>query len=105
MAIKPIKPSEAISLKLVQIPDEVIEAFNELIAENFSSGYSSFKQSDVVARIDKKIKESGGKLKFNISWLDVEEIYEKNGWKVEYDKPGYNESYPATFTFKSKKGS
>ncbi len=32
-------------------------------------------------------------------WLNVEELYRAQGWTVTYDKPGYNESYPATFTF------
>ncbi len=33
-------------------------------------------------------------------WLDVEDVYREAGWVVEYDKPGYCESYEATFTFK-----
>lgn len=33
-------------------------------------------------------------------WLDVED--RKNGWEVEYDKPGLGESYPARFIFKPK---
>jgi hypothetical protein len=37
---------------------------------------------------------------FDDNLLDVEEVYEKAGWKVEYDKPAFNESYPATFTFR-----
>lgn len=35
-------------------------------------------------------------------WLDVEDEYRKNGWEVEYDKPGLGESYPARFIFKPK---
>lgn len=103
MAVKPISPEEVAKTKLNQIPDEVIEAFNELIAENFSNGYSVVKQSLAVARIAKKMKKTGKADKFDINWLNIEEVYEKNGWKVVYDKPGYNESYPATFTFSKKK--
>ena len=36
-------------------------------------------------------------------WLDVEGIYRKAGWDVEYDSPGYCEDYPATFKFRKKK--
>jgi len=37
---------------------------------------------------------------FDKGWLNVEEVYRAAGWAVEYDKPGFNESYSATFTFK-----
>ena len=39
---------------------------------------------------------------FDNHWLDVEDLYRKNGWKVDYDKPGYNESYNAYFVFSAK---
>ena len=35
-------------------------------------------------------------------WLNVEDEYRKNGWEVEYDKPGLDEIYPARFIFKPK---
>lgn len=35
--------------------------------------------------------------------LDVEDVYRAAGWEVTYDKPGYNETYDATFTFRSAK--
>lgn len=35
-------------------------------------------------------------------WLDIEDSYRAVGWHVEYDKPGYCESYEATFTFKRR---
>jgi len=40
---------------------------------------------------------------FDNHWLDVEPIFEDCGWKVEYDKPGFNENYPATFKFTPKR--
>jgi hypothetical protein len=98
MAAKPITPAEVVKLKVTLIPDLVIEAFNELIAENYSGGYSSFTEKKVVARIVKKGISSTEA--YANHWLDVEDLYRSIGWKVEYDKPGYNESYDATFTFK-----
>ena len=35
--------------------------------------------------------------------FDVEDIYEKAGWDVTYDTPGYNETYEPKFTFKPSK--
>ena len=36
---------------------------------------------------------------FENHYLDVEELYRQEGWLVTHDKPGYDETYPATFTF------
>jgi hypothetical protein len=36
---------------------------------------------------------------FDKHWLDFESIFRKAGWKVKYTKPGYNESFPAYWTF------
>jgi hypothetical protein len=39
---------------------------------------------------------------FHRGWLDVEDAYRAEGWTVVYDKPGYNESYAASFTFSAR---
>ncbi len=104
MSIKPIKPSEVVDLKKNLFPDFVIEAFNELIAKNFRNKESTFKQSEVVKLIlEKSTTNICQNDIYENSWLDVEDAYRSEGWSVEYDKPGYNESYPATFTFKVKR--
>jgi hypothetical protein len=100
MAAKPITPQEVILLKTSTIPDAIFEAFNELIAENFNGHTSSFTEKKVVARIVQKGISS--KTAYDNNWLDVETLYQKAGWKVEYDKPGYNESYEAYFSFSRK---
>jgi hypothetical protein len=80
----------------------VFDAFNELIAENYSGGRAAFKQSDAVARIKQKLNCEEGEI-FRRGWLNVEAAYRKEGWVVEYDAPGYCESYAATYTFKKKR--
>ncbi|MDG1949717.1 MAG: hypothetical protein P8J32_02740 [bacterium] len=40
---------------------------------------------------------------FDEKRLDIEPAFEKDGWKVVYDKPGYNESGNAYFVFSKKK--
>jgi hypothetical protein len=94
---KPITPDEAESGK--HIPDEVFEAFNELIAE----GDGDVLQKDVVLRILAKIPDTTREQIFKKGWLNVEPAYRKAGWKVTYDKPGYCETYEANFTFRRKK--
>jgi len=92
----PIKPEEAFSG--ANIPEEVFEAFNELIQQNMGTVC----QDEVVSLIMKKMTISRD-LVFKNGWLHVEEAYRRVGWEVEYDKPGYNETYPATFHFRVKK--
>ncbi len=93
----PIRPEEITDGKKLQMPDAVLESFNELIARNFSEGRATVKQNAVVGLI-----VSRGYARqdvFDQHWLDVEEIYREAGWEVKYDKPGYNESYDAYFEF------
>lgn len=37
------------------------------------------------------------------SWVDFEDLYRKQGWKVVYDKPAYCETYKAYFVLSKKK--
>ena len=105
--VEPISPKDVLGLKEKVIPFEVIEAFNEMIASKFDGRQSRFVQKDVVKLILKKFDEYGNKdagrvgnkRVFDNDWLDVEPLYEKRGWNVEYDKPGYNETYDAMFIF------
>lgn len=98
---RPIKPSEVPDAKVSRIPDGVFEAFNELIVENWSNDRARVNQKDAVERIADKVQCLRQDV-FDKGWLDVEDIYRKAGWLVEYDKPGYNESYEAFFIFKKK---
>lgn len=99
--VEPIKPDEVVEQKQKLFPDEVMEAFNELIAENYQNGSATFQQNEVVKRIVEKKGCESAEI-FKNHWLDVEDVYRNAGWKVEYDKPAYNESYAATFTFRKK---
>ena len=99
--IKPVEPSE-IHLKKKEIfPDEVIDAFNQLIIKNFDGNSAFIKQEDAIKLIQSKMEITRENL-FKNKWLDVEEIYRYYGWNVVYDKPGYNETYEPSFTFTKK---
>ncbi len=107
MPVEPLSPNDVIIKKQSIIPDVVIECFNELIAQNFSGGESTFKQNDVAALICQKTivtdPNFSDRTIYDKHWLDVESLYREKGWIVEYDKPGFNESYDATFTFKRRR--
>lgn len=97
---KPITPAEVGSAKVVHIPAAVFDAFNAEIAKNFSHGSALVQQNAVVRRLTE-----GGMASreiFDAGWLNVESAYEDAGWKVTYDKPGFNEPGVAVFKFEAK---
>jgi hypothetical protein len=105
--INPIKPSEVVEKKLAAIPNEMIQAVNEMIVKHWDGHEATFKQDELIERyfviIDKPNSQSNREILFENRFLNFEPIFEKEGWNVKYDKPGFNENYPSTFTFKVKK--
>lgn len=103
--MNPIKPRDVGDYKIGLYPDYVFKAFNDLIAKSFRNGSATVKQKDVVDHM-LFLANSGGVVPitkqdlFDWGYLDVEEAYKNNGWKVTYDKPAYNETYDAFFVFK-----
>ena len=104
MSVTPIKPSDVARAKTETLPDAVIESFNELIALRWDGEVSHFRQEDVVERILEKIPGFNRRTIFDRGWLDVEDTYREQGWSVTYDRPGFNETYEPTFTFKKGPG-
>lgn len=97
---RPIKPEEVRARRIDFIPSIIFETINTMICEKFDGKSATLKQEDILNRV---CNESSGLTRreiFDKHYLDIEPFYQEQGWKVEYDKPGYNESYPATFTFK-----
>ena len=97
--MKPITPQEASQQRQTQIPDFVIDAFNKLIAKNYRNGRSEVIQNEVMLEILATDADLTRQTVFDNGWLDVEEVYRAAGWRVEYDKPAYCESYDPFFVF------
>jgi len=99
----PVSPTEAAELQTVQIPDEVFDVFNGLIAQNLNRGHSRVLQKDVVEQLEARGLDRS-KI-FDQHWLDVEDSYRTAGWTVSYDRPVYyaGESFDAYFDFKAGK--
>lgn len=102
--VEPISPQKVTKLKEKTIPPPVIEAFNDMIVQRFDGRKSSFLQKEVVSLIMKKmgIPKTAEGMVYQKHWLDVEDVFKQKGWHVEYDKPAYNETYEASFTFKAR---
>jgi hypothetical protein len=101
VSVQPIRPDQAAMLKASTIPLFVIEAFNELIVENLTSGGRAVvTKTDAVVRIQMKSPSDLSREEIiRRRWLDIEPIFEAYGWKVKYDKPGFTESYDDFFEF------
>lgn len=96
--VRPIKPDEVAKEKERNFPNVVVESFNELIAQKFNGRSATVSQGDVEALMVQKGLDR--QEIYAKGWMNVEEVYRSAGWIVTYDRPAYNESYPATFTFK-----
>jgi hypothetical protein len=96
---RPISPKDIARTKAAKFPPEVIEIFNELIAMHYSSGTARVYQREAMALIKSRLNVEE-RVIVDKGWLSVEEIYQAMGWEVRYDKPAYNESYPAYYIFK-----
>lgn len=101
--IKPIKPSEVTQ----HIPGWIIRGTNDCILEHYRelAKESHFTQDELINSCLKYAPDENitrGTI-FDNGWLDIEPLYRKEGWIVEYDKPAYCENYPASFTFKFPK--
>jgi len=111
--VKPFSPAEARGHKIANIPPVVLECVNELLALDISAqGHASITQDELVARILSKgatveirgvNHEITKGMIYENSWLDFEPLYRQEGWTVTYDRPGYNESYAASWLFKESK--
>ena len=104
--VKPISPKEAKAKYTV--PDFVIEAVNDLIVKKIGDGKScTLMQNEVIYAIQQKAEIALGETiarrqVFDKKWLDFEPLFRRNGWSVEYDRPGYNETYEASYKFEAK---
>lgn len=97
---KPISPKEVVHI----IPDFVFDAVNALIRKKWNGKSATIRQNeimDIISSDDIDDPRPRRKTIYDNNWLDIEEHYRKAGWKVTYDKPGYNESYEAFFRFET----
>lgn len=96
-AITKAQVNEAVGNR--EFPDFVIESFNEAIVEAKMKGTTTVYQDDVIDKILLKHSSTRQEVYEN-RWLDVEDHYRRAGWTVVYDKPAYNETYKAHWTFR-----
>lgn len=103
--MKVYTPEDVMNKCNEMIPDFVITAFNDLLTENYADKGTVIKQDDAIRRIlqysmdDELTRE----IIFKKRWLDIEPLYRRKGWKVDYEKPAFDERFEPYFIFKPKK--
>jgi hypothetical protein len=97
-AVHPISPDEVVKYRAKTFPKEVIEVINTMISEAWNGYMAELEQDEVLTRICQKLKISSDEA-LRRHLLDFEEVYRDAGWNVEYDRPGYDESYEANYKF------
>lgn len=102
--MKPIRPEEIIDQLETIIPPIVIEAVNNMLKSKYrGNGPIKVLQKDIVEEIIRLDNTITSNKIFDNKWMDFEEIYKKHGWKIDYEKPHYTETFEAYFTFTAKK--
>jgi hypothetical protein len=106
--VKPITPQEVEEARKNDIPSFVIEAVNKLLKKKWDGKKAIITQEEIISEMKPSNVlglENGARFRsavFSNHWLDFEDLYRESGWKVEYDKPSYSESYKAYFKFTKK---
>ena len=94
---KPISPSELLTKRSREIPSEVIDIFNDLLLEKFSGGMAIIYLSTVTEKVNKHTFPA-----FEMWWLDVEDIYREQGWKVDFVKQSIGDSFKSHYVFRGE---
>ncbi len=102
MEVRPITPEDAFRALGTSIPAEAVSAWNDLIVKKFNGESAVILQKEAVAALRAATSFTSEEI-FERRLLDIEGLFESYGWRVIYDKPAYNETYEAKFTFEKKK--
>ena len=85
MTIKPIRPESVTHI----VPEEVIVAFNSLIAEYYDGREAVIGQAEAAQAVAREINITLAEV-YSKRYLDIEGLYIDAGWDVSYHKPDYN---------------
>jgi hypothetical protein len=99
LKIKPLSPSEAFSQADAEIPEAVILAVNFFLKRDYRGHQFSISQEELMRKIRDLKPDLTPRVLLDNHWLDFEKLYELHGWRVSYEKPGYNESGSCYFKF------
>lgn len=90
--MEPIRPED---VKAHSRDDTIIEIVNKMIEQEWDGTRAQLYLRDVADAY----MHLTGLSAYAQKVLSFEQIYRDAGWKVVFDKPAYNDSYPAIYTF------
>lgn len=96
--IEAISPDDIAIKKAEVLPDQVVEIFNKVIAENWNGHKSYFKVKEILPRLANALDCSSDFI-FEKHYLDVEDVYKQKGWTVRYEQPCIGDTFDAFFEF------
>ena len=97
-----LKPEDISDSKEEYIPDVVFDVVNALITQEWNGRSACIKQKDIIEKIG-QISDLTKDIIYKKNYLDIENVYRKNGWEVEYESPAWGESFDAYFEFTKPK--
>lgn len=101
--VKPIKPSEIQDLKNAQIPEWVIECVNKIIVDKWNGRQAQFTLKEIMSMVMVAAPEGTTRNQiYDNHWMNFEDLYRREGWEVEFNKAGYNETFDDFFVFSKK---
>ena len=100
---EPISPEQVLARK--QFNPTLIECVNRLLVKRFDGKSAIIKLKEIRKEFEEANPDGEWTWDRLVSehHLDFEDLYREAGWKVEYDKPAYNENYSSYFKFKPNK--
>lgn len=101
--MKPIRPEDIGAAKKAILPPEVIAAANEIITQNWNGSSARFTTTELAGRIRKKMDMGDNEAVAAKGWLDIEDVYRNEGWKVEFYKTGYSDPEDDYYIFTKRK--
>lgn len=102
MTVKALSPDEVKPIQTSNIPDAVVQVFNELLVKHWDGTTAQIMQDDVLEKllVEHNIERHDA---FAKRWLDIEPIFAEQGWLVKYVKGPYYDTSPRYFHFERDK--
>ena len=104
-SVVPISREEALKIRKENrngIPDLVFEVVNNLLlTKPRKNNKIIISQDEILNQLtgDEDCGRFNRQTILDKGWLDFEDIYREVGWRVTYDKPGFNDTYKPYFVF------
>lgn len=94
--MKPLSPSEIHKEAIESVPDCIISGFNKAILDNWNGSSAHF----TISEVHNNIRAINDGVVPEYYWDIVKAKFKEAGWsKIDYDRPGYCETYETNYTF------